>query len=125
MKSWMMRRTFARWCSPPFRSARGFDVPASAPSRPSIHASATPPRPPPERQRNSRRDGDCGDHLGRSLMATSLLRGLILAPLLLAPDYTTRAILPTDSYTPLSLPRASLRARGGGGGVPLSLLAWG
>src|SRR5437660_12730413 len=102
MKSWMMRRTFARWCSPPLRLARGFGVPASAPARPSIHASATPPSPPPERQRNSRREADGGNHLGRSFMAASLLRGPIRAPLLLAPGYTTRAVLPTDGDTPLS-----------------------
>src|SRR5687768_4405644 len=59
MKSWTTRFTFARWWTPPLSARLGLSAAsASNPSMPRRCAIATPPSPPPKRQRNSRRD-DC------------------------------------------------------------------
>src|SRR6266498_259846 len=71
-----MRFTLALWCSPPLRSARGFDVSARAASRPSIHASATPPSPPPECDRKSRREKAGDMSLYRSFIMLISLRAV-------------------------------------------------
>src|SRR6266542_1138001 len=70
MKSWMTRFARAGWWGPSrkipvvlVKARSDSAAPASNPCWPSRCASATPPRPPPKRQRNSRRDkeeGECG-----------------------------------------------------------------
>src|SRR5437762_11797306 len=75
MKSWITRLARAGWCVPSAKTPRAAplvrarpDWPSAASKRcwPSNCASATPPRPPPKRQRNSRRErnGEKGVFIG-------------------------------------------------------------